>query len=187
MTEGRKRALRRLSAVLIGSGFVVALAVLGVAPLLESWQTTADSIDRSARLLAGYQRVAAGGQTANANLEALRQQDATLIGLAGAATSALAVANLQADIKQIIEAHGGKIQSMQPGGVTQTHGFERLEVKVDLSVPGDGFADLVTAFDSHQPALAIDPLELHVPEGGPQQDRLTIRMTVSAYRRLAAS
>jgi len=187
MTEKRQRVLRRLSAIVIGGTLVAVIAVLGVLPLLESWQGTTDSIDRSSRLLAGYQHVIDQGQTTNARLDELRQQDGSSAGLIDGATSALAVASLQSDVKQVIESHGGKIQSMQPGTVSQSKGFERLEVKVDLSVAGDAFADLVTALDSHRPALLIDPIELHAPEGGPQPDRLTIRMTVSAYRRLATS
>lgn len=187
MTERRMRLLRRLSAASIGGLLVLALATLGVLPLIESWAATSDSIDRSSRLLAGYQRVVNQRQEVDQRFEALRQQDAALTGLIGGATSALALASLQTDVKQIVEAHGGKVQSMQPGQVTQSHSFERVEVKVDLSVSGEMFADLLAALDSHRPYLSIDPLELHAADGAQRTANLVIRMTVGAYRRSAAS
>lgn len=187
MTEQRQRLLRRLSAGLIGGGVLAGLLMLGVLPLWDAWQDTNDSIERSTRLLAGYQRVIDDAPATSRRLYILQRQDAGLGGLVAGPTSALAVASLQTDLKQIVESHGGKIQSMQPGAVTQSHGFDRLEVKIDLFVPGDAFADLITALDSHQPALSIDPLELQVADGGSQTDRLTIRMTVSAYHRSIVS
>lgn len=187
MTDKRQRLVRRLSAVLIGITGVAAVAMLVILPLIDAWESTSDSIDRASRLLEGYRHVAADRDLTTRRLDSLRQQDSRLDGFIGGATSALALASLQSEVKQIVEAHGGKIQSMQPGAVVSNRGFDRIDVKLDVSVAGEAFAELVAALDSHRPALSVDPLELHVPEGGAPSDHLTIRMTVSAYRRSVTS
>ncbi|GGF51425.1 hypothetical protein GCM10011611_67360 [Aliidongia dinghuensis] len=187
MTERQTRLLRRLAALAIGGALLLAFVAGGVAPLVEAWADTRAGIERSSQLLAGYQRVVDQRTTDEQRLARLQQQDAGLTDLIGGATAALAMASLQADVKQIIEAHGGKIQSLQPGAVTPTHGFDRLEVKVDFSIAGDTFPDLVAGLDGHRPFLTADPLELHATDGAQPSDKLIIRMTVSAYRRAAAS
>lgn len=187
MTGSRERALRRILAILIGGALIGTLAAACVLPLFESWSADAEAIDRSSRLLAGYRHVIDKKLVEGHRIEALRKQEAGLAGLIGGATSALALANLQIDVKQIVEARGAKIQSMQPGAVMQSHHLERVEIKLDFSMPGGGFAGLLEDLDQHQPYLMIDPIELHASEGNQRSDILTVRMTVGAYRRPAAS
>lgn len=187
MIKISERLVRRVSASLIGGLFCAALVSLGIVPLWDEWSSTSASIDRSSRLLAGYQRIIDNKGTIARRLEDLRQRDQGLAGLVEGQTSALAVASLQTDVKQIVESHGAKIQSMQPGAVAQSHRLERVEVKLDFAVPGGNFADLLDALDRHHPYLTLDPVEIHATNGGQRTDILTVRMVVSAYRRPAAS
>ena len=185
--KGSERLVRRVSAILIGGLFLAALVSLGLVPLWDVWSSTSASIDRSSRFLDGYQRIIDSKGTTERRLEDLHQRDKGLAGLIDGPTSALAVASLQTDVKRIVEAHGAKIQSMQPGVVSQSHRLERVEVKLDFSVPGGNFANLLDDLDRHQPYLALDPVEIHATDGGQRTDMLTVRMIVSAYRRPAAS
>jgi len=187
MTPRRQRLLRRGSALLIAVTLLGTLAAAAVLPLADAWSAVSQASERSARLLAGYQRVIDTKALEDPRLEDLRRQDAGRTDVIGGATGALAFASLQTEVKQMVEAHGAKIQSLQPGAITPSHHLERVELKLDFSIPGAGLAGLLEDLDRHRPSLLIDPIELQATDGNQRTDVLTVRMTVGAYRWPAAS
>jgi hypothetical protein len=183
MIGARFRLLPRAAALGI---LLLLLAALGfgiVVPLVTGLQGEDAETAHSLRMLSGYQRIAAQRPALEQRLAAREQEEAALPGLWPGATSALAAAGLQAEVKQLVESAGGQIHSAQDVAAIPEGGYERIGLRVDLSVPMGALPGLLQQIDSHTPYLFLDRIELHAPEGQIKAAPiLTIRWEVSGYR-----
>jgi hypothetical protein len=183
MIGARFRLLPRAAAL----GIVLLLfAVLGfgiILPLVTGLQGEDEELDHSLHVLAGYQRIAALRPALELRLAARKREEAALPGLWPGATSALAAAGLQAEVKQLVESAGGQIHSAQDVTAVPEGGYERIGLRFDLSVPMGALPELLQGIDAHIPYLFLDRIELHAPEGQTKTSPiLTIRWEASGYR-----
>lgn len=183
MIGARHRLLPRALAVLILLALVAAV-YLGIAlPLAGSLQAD-DDLDRSLRLLAGYQHAASLRPALEQRLAARRQVESALPGLWPGATAAPAGTGLQGEARRLIEGAGGQIRSAQEIPPAEDGGLERIGVRIELTLPMTSLPRLLQAFDSHKPYLFLDKVDVHAPEGQAKaaMPQLSIRWEVCGYR-----
>jgi hypothetical protein len=100
---------------------------------------------------------------------------------------ALAQAQLQSQIKTLVETNGGGVRSMQILPVTQKGGFDVIAVQCDLSVAQNKLKALAYAVAAHAPYLFVDEASITAPPAdldSPQAHEVTLdmRWTVHGYR-----
>jgi hypothetical protein len=123
----------------------------------------------------------------------LRTQDASLAGLLEGATTAVAAANLQSEVKKVIEDCHGEIRSAQNLATSTVDSFERIEIRYDLSAPMSALETLLYGIETHQPYLFLDAIDISTAESwspdtaGASDPKLAIRLSIGGYRRAGAS
>ncbi|MEI9984488.1 MAG: type II secretion system protein GspM [Aliidongia sp.] len=182
MIGARYRLVPRVAALSILLLLMASVCFGIVLPLLSGLQGNDEDLDSSLRLLTGYQRVAALQPGLEQRLAKLNQEEASLPGLWPGATSALASAGLQSEVKRLVESAGGQIRSAQQLPAAQEGGFERIGLRLDLTVPMTALPVLLQALDAHAPYLFLDQIDLHAPETPAKAaPSLAIRWEVSGY------
>ena len=178
----RALAIAILLLVVAAVGFGVILPLFGLLP------GEGEAVEQQQHLLAGYQRQAARLPALQQRLAALKQEAAGLTGIWPGTTAALAVAGLQGEVRRLVDAAGGQIRSAQEIPAKPDGGFERIGLRLDLTVPMTGLPGLLKALDAHAPYIFLDTVELRAPEvlpgavptgGSPV---LTLRCELSGYR-----
>lgn len=178
----RALALGILLLVVVMVGFGVIL------PLFGLLQGEGEEVEQQQHLLAGYQRQAARLPSLQQRLAALKQEAAGLTGIWPGATAALAVAGLQGEVRRLVDAAGGQIRGAQEIPAKPDGGFERIGLRLDLTVPMTGLPGLLKALDAHAPYIFLDTIELHAPDALPGAASsggapiLTVRCELSGYR-----
>ena len=186
----------RLPQRLLALGVLAAAVLLLWAAFLHPLSTLIDGGDddlaRSLKLIAAYERSAAARPLLEARIQALHQREASLAGLLDGATTAVAAANLQGEVKKIIESHHGAIRSAQNlPAAAPGENFERIEIRDDLAAPMSDLGPLLHAIETHQPYLFVDTLVINAPdsakpEAAAADPKLVIGLGVAGYRRAAA-
>jgi len=179
--KNRKAAI---SAFVFGAGLIVAAAVLPVcaAFLNQSAQTQA-ALNRLGRLRARLDE--------RPLLEdELKQATAALAaapGLVPAQRLPMAQAELQNEIKTLVESESGDIESSQIMAVENKDGFSVIALNYDLTVPAGKLAALAYKIETHQPYLFIGDASVTSPASW-ESDRpdapepmLEVRWTIRAY------
>lgn len=105
--------LRQLLALLILFAVLGLLLVVVLLPLVERWRSDGDSIASLENQLAVYRRVAANLPQQQARLEQLRQNDPAQELYLPESRPALAAADLQQRIGQLVAQSGGQVISTQ--------------------------------------------------------------------------
>ncbi len=107
------RRLRQLLALLILFALLGLLLMVVLLPLAERWRSDGDSIASLENQLAVYRRVAANLPQQQARLEQLRQNDPAQELYLPESRPALAAADLQQRIGQLVAQSGGQVISTQ--------------------------------------------------------------------------
>jgi Type II secretion system (T2SS), protein M subtype b len=182
MIDSRYRLMPPAAAVLILLALIAAVSFGIMLPIAGSLQAD-DDLDRSLRLLAGYQHVAALRPALEQRLGARKQEEGALPGLWPGATAALAGVGLQGETRRLIDRAGGQIHAVQEVPAAEEGGFERIGFRFDLTLPMTSLPALLQAFDSHAPYIFLDKVDVHVPEGQVKAvPQLSIRWEVRGYR-----
>ena len=179
--------LKSRSAALVACGIVALLFLLVVVtPVIAAFSAQSDEIDNSLRQLGFYRAEIASKPVLQAELKALNEKGASVTGVIDADSTAIAQAQLQSQIKSLVETNGGSVRSMQIMPATKQGGFEIIAVQCDLSVPEKRLKDLAYAVAAHTPYLFVDDASVSAPASDPdniqQQAVLDIRWTVHGYR-----
>ncbi len=186
------RLSRRQGRVLALAILIAAVAAIGagvVLPLHAALEGQRETVQSQVKLLAAYRSAVAQRPAMATELKALKSAQATTAGLIDGATTALAAARLQMDMKKIVEAHGGEIRSAQNLPAALAEGFETVELRYDITLPMKALGPVVYEIETHTPYLFIDGVDIHAPEAlssdqQPAQDpMLSVRWDVRAYRR----
>jgi general secretion pathway protein M len=177
MIAKRAIAIGALAVLLLGA----AISVYAVAA--ASKQATEEALDR----LSAYQSAIATRPQLEAQLERLRQQSGSLIGLVPGASAPLAAASIQNDVRTMALQVGGELRSTQNLPPSRVESFEKIEVHCDATVPMNRLKDLLYEIEAHTPYLFLDRLSMEVPQDvSPRPDsmqlRVDIQFVVRGYR-----
>lgn len=152
--SGRAAALGLVAAVL---GVVYLLVV---APLIEAYRATDDAIVEAGEMLARYSDIAGRRAALAAQLaELVARQAASGVYLSGE-TDALAAAALQESVGATVEAHGGKLRSIQILPVSDDGDFKRVSVRVQLTAPLVPLHRILHSLESGRPFVFLDNLDI---------------------------
>lgn len=86
-------------------------------------------------------------------------------------------------VKEVIETSGGEVRSVTINPTVRDTGLERLNLGVDVILPEDRLAELLSALRDQHPLLFIDALSINGEESAATTGRLWLVMNVSAFRR----
>jgi general secretion pathway protein M len=185
---GRALALTLLGAVLVGAD------VLVIGPVIELYRTTDDAIESAKTLLQRHRVLAAQRSELFARLNEERRQAAAIAGYLIGPSDALAAAQLQDRVKDVVEAAGGELRSTQvlPAEAVDGSGTRRATLRVQMVVAIDGLAGILYDLESNQPYVLIDELAVRSQRpprlvGGPEvQLLLDVSLKLSGFVRAAS-
>ena len=179
----------RLSAVgILILALVLSYLVL-VYPLMQIKQEYQDEVDNLRFKLQKLQQVAGGRESLTQRLENIRelarQNDAFL----PTNTAALASADLQTRIKQVVSEAGGELSSTQVIPERNEENAVRVGVKIRMTGSSEVLRQVLQNFESKKPYLFIENLNIR-PIRMPRnprdknpiiEDRLSVDFDVSGY------
>lgn len=179
---GRRAALAGLC---IG---LVILTTLVVLPIMAVYASQQQEENDSLYQLALFRAEAAVRPQLETDLQSLRQRGSSTPGLIAADSVSLAQAQLERDIKAIVETNGGEIYSAQIGASSRIGNLDIILIQYDLSIPVTRLSALVYAIESHTPYFFIDRADIAAPAGWqaggntPAAPKLEIHWTIRGYR-----
>ena len=150
----------RAAAVTLLAAVLGALYLYAAVLLIATYRNTDEEIARTRELLVRYEQIAARRHAYQAQLDELsRRQTGTGVYLSGA-TDALAAAELQDRVKAMVDAHGGKLRSVQILPVKADGAFTRVSVRVQLSANTAAFHRLLYGLEAGKPFVFVDNLDV---------------------------
>jgi multidrug efflux pump subunit AcrA (membrane-fusion protein) len=178
---------RRRSALIALAVACLLIVFIVVLPVIAAFSAQNADIHDSLQQLGVYRAEIASKPTLEARLAELDRQGASVPGVVSGDGTTLAQAQLQAQIKALIEANQGVVRSLQAVPATTQGGFETIEVQCDFSIPESRLKDLAYAVGDHKPYLFVDEASISVASSDPDDVRSTqamldIRWTVHGYR-----
>jgi hypothetical protein len=179
--RGRKGAFLALGAIVLLFAVVVAL------PVAALFRTQANERAEALDQLAAYRAQDAQRPALVARLAALQQGAKSVPGLLTASSAALAQAQLQSDMKELIDRNGGALLSAQLLPPTKVKGFDSVAIEYDLTIPVSRFSALVYAVETHTPYYFVDSADFVMPPNwrpNPQgvDPSMEMRWTIHAFR-----
>ena len=112
----------------------------------------------------------------------IREQLAASKAFYGEVSPEAASAAFGQTINEIMETLGGEVRSVSIEPTVRDSGLERLNLSVDISLPEDRLAQLLSALRDQHPLLFVDTLSINGAVPGTTSERLWIVMNVSAFR-----
>ena len=182
------RRLQRGLAVAILAAIPLTLWLAIIDPLWQSWSDSAETEQRSVKLISSLRQTATLRPALEARLKDLEARNRSLPGFVPGNTAALAAATIQSEGKRVIESQGGQIRSTQDLAPSREHGFEKVGVRFDLTTSLEALPRIVYEIEAHIPYYFIDNLEIRAPEDGRPENYvankpiLIIRWDVYGYR-----
>jgi general secretion pathway protein M len=169
----------------------VTIALPAISALLTWWDDVAQRAETASQALVKYGdqagRVAALKDTLSA-LEASADDDRNLI---AGATDALAAAALQTHAKQLVEASGGNIQSLQILPTKMEATLSRIGVRLQFTARSEDLQKIIYSIETTAPLLTVDALEIRQERlsagtsgmDGQHEGYLIVQLEVSGFRR----
>lgn len=179
--RGRKGAFIALGGVILLFLLVVAL------PVAALFEAQAENRSEALAQLAAYRAQEAQRPELAARLAALQEGAKSVPGLLSASSAALAQAQLQSDMKELIDRAGGSLLSAQLLPPTKVKGFDSVAIEYDVNIPLSNFSSLIYAVETHTPYYFIDTADFVMPPNWRpdihgQDPSMEMRMTIHAYR-----
>lgn len=183
---GRRAALTALAV-----GVVAVTLIIGV-PAGTAFLALHQETDDTLLQLAQYRAELGLRPKLEQQLLELRQRGAAAPGLIVAQDSSLAEAEIQREVKAIVETNAGEVQSTQLATKKALGSLEEITVQYDITVPITRLRALLYAIESHTPYLYIDHADISAPLGWqpqppqagkkPPEPKLQLRCSIHAYR-----
>lgn len=183
---GRRAALK---AAAIAIAIVVLL--LGIPTIAAFWALHSET-NAALTQLALYRAEMGLKPALESELADLRLRASNGTGLIVADDSAQAEAQIQREMKSIIENNVGEVRSSQVSSKKPAGGLEEIAVQYSLSVPITRLNPLLYAIETHTPYLFVDAITISgtpawqqpIAQSGRKQPeaKLEVRLTVRAYR-----
>ncbi len=150
----------RAAALGLAVAAVGAIYLLAVAPLVGAYRATDGAVLQAGEMLTRYSNIASRRAALAAQLDELvARQAASGVYLSGE-TDALAGAALQEGVGATIEAHGGKLRSIQILPVSDDGDFKRVSVRVQLTASLAPLHRILHSPESGRPFVFLDNLEI---------------------------
>jgi general secretion pathway protein M len=159
----RGSLLSRVLALVLLGAFLTGAYVLLIAPVVELYRATDEAIESAETLLQRHRTLAAQRLDLTARLDEEKAQAAATAGYLEGPSDPLALAQLQALVKNVIEAAGGELRSTQilpAQTVDISSGTRRATLRVQMVVAIDGLAAILYDLESGQPYILIDELSV---------------------------
>lgn len=93
----------------------------------------------------------------------LKARVAAMPGILHAEGGAPAEAQVESQLKELVEANGGEVRSAQAMPTTTSNGFEIVSLECDLTVPASRLRDLLYAVETHRPYFFIETADITAP------------------------
>jgi hypothetical protein len=181
-----------------GALFAAALGFAGIAflvlaPIVAVFEGQQNRIEATMRQVALHKARAETEPAVAALLKATEDAAAAMPGLLTGESAALAGAQLQRDVRAIVEKMEGRIGSAQVLPPEVENGYERIAVQYTLSLPMIRLRELVYVLESHAPFLFLDDVTIAGPRdwqpdvADAPEPWLEIRWTVHGFRRSESS
>ncbi len=150
----------RAAALGLAAAAIGAIYLLAVAPLVGAYRATDGAVLQAGEMLTRYSDIASRRAALAAQLDELvARQAASGVYLSGE-TDALAGAALQEGVGATIEAHGGKLRSIQILPVSDDGDFKRVSVRVQLTAALVPLHRILHSLESGRPFVFLDNLEI---------------------------
>lgn len=170
--------------------FAIALIyMLVLSPLLSLRKEYAESVDELEFRLERYRKIAAERPLWSRRVEEIKQHGRVSEQYIAKETPALASADLQTLIKEIVTTSGGELISTQVVPEQQEEQLTRIAVRIRMNGSTRVLRDVLHAVETSQPILWVDNLNLRPirmpmrPGSKAAPDRLSIDFEVVGYMR----
>ena len=179
---------RALALAILAGTLAILYAVL-VEPLWSSHQNFQQSRIQSTALLAKYQRIGNAVEALEAELAELRIAQASQAGYFSGDSSALAAAELQNLVKNIVRSAGEELRSTQVLPVRGEAGVTRIAIRVQLPIRMPGLQEVLHALESGIPFIFIDNVDVRRRKTNRRRldtdeaDYLDVRFDITGYMR----
>ena len=140
-------------------GLVVSLmAIILFGPVVALHQAQAQKIDDKSRELVTYRRMAAGQAEIERQLSALKRRSAATDYYVTGTTPALASANMQKHLKNIVTRNGAEVISTQISTRNDAENNDLVSLKVHLRADINAAMVILHGLESGRPMLFVDEL-----------------------------
>ena len=139
---------------------VVVLSLLVCAPPLVLYRAQAQSIDDSMRELATYRRLVASKAQLEQQLAGLSRRSAASKYYVQGATHALASANIQKFVKNVVTRNGAEVISTQITASQNDPDGNRVSLRVHMRADIDAAMAVLHKVESGRPMLFVDDLSI---------------------------
>jgi general secretion pathway protein M len=188
-------ASRLLAVALLGAVLLAGYALV-VSPVIAAYQEVGQGIEQSQLLLQRYRSLAGERPQLSARLAELEQRAARAGGYLKGSSDALAAAELQDQVRAIIEGAGGSLRSTQilpASPIDATVPLRKAALRIQLGIDIEGLQKVLYDLETGQPYLFVDQLTIR-----PQRTRrrsselevepvLDVSFEVFGYVRAAAA
>lgn len=180
--------ISRLAAVLLLLTVLLSVYTLLVEPIIVGYDATSQDIEEARDQLARFERAAAMRPALLKQIKEFEAQQNALGYFLRGGTDALAAADLQDRVNDLIAGEGGTLQSVQPMPGVEEEGLTRITLRVQMTGTTETLFDVLYALESGSPVLFIDELDIQnrssVPAGadaGGDAGILTVAFDLSGY------
>jgi hypothetical protein len=175
LPEGTRGRVLAVSIAVLMLCVVFAVVVM---PLLNVYAASAQALDDRRALLGRYERAAADLPKLRASSQGTRPDGVLLL---TGATDALAAADLQSTLKDLVEGGGATLDSAQTLPPETLGNFRRVGVRVSFSGGLELLTTVLLGVEAAKPVLSVGSLEVNSSDEETGED-LAIAMDVHGYR-----
>ena len=165
------------------TALALALLWLGCIAPLRAWQADqAEQIDLRARMLARMQSLAERLPQMKAQAAARPADAPASAVLLQGRTDAVAAAELQQVVQQLVLDAGGRLSSAEILSAEPVGPYRRIALRISLQAPYAAGVTLLNSIATARPGMLIDDLKLQAPAMRNIAMPMEISFTVFAYR-----
>ena len=154
---GRTAALAALACAVALGGILLFLALAFI------YSGQRGEANENLRQLAAYKSEVDARPEVERAYALLKARVAAMPGVLHAEGGAPAEAQVESQLKEIVESNGGEVRSAQAMPTSSSNGFEIVSVECDLTVPASRLRDLLYAIETHRPYLFIETADITAP------------------------
>jgi hypothetical protein len=185
MTLSRELTGRTAALAALGSAVVLSAALLFLF-LAFIYGGQREEAKENLRQLARYASEIDARPAAEHAYALLQARVASMPGVLHTEGGAPAEAQVESQLKQVVESNGGEVRSAQAMPPTSANGFEIVSVECDLTVPASRLRDLLYAVETHRPYLFIETADITAPASWDPKSNAEpsyeVRWALRAYR-----
>jgi hypothetical protein len=180
--SNRERGLMGAAAAVV---VVFVLMKYWILPYWDSMQEVPDSIEIASKRALNYRKLLLGESTVQAALETARRETAVLESrLLTSKTDALAVAEIQGVVKEIVTSKGMTLRrsDLLPVKVVSSE-YARVSTRIEITGGIDQIVNLLLGFEASPKALFAEEVRITpVQFGNLRNKQVLVSMTVSALK-----